>query len=128
MPGGARLIFFVAACLIPEATPLRAIVEDAIDAREALVPVEGPLIAHGRVLGICGGVVRIELLSHDGGAVARVDAKAGSWQAGPFAEMPSGLRWGCDADGDGVVAAVDVVSASTTDVPIAGGVLLLPSR
>ncbi len=101
-------------------------VEDAIDARDALVPVEGPIIGHGRVLGACVGVVRVELLANDGRAIARVEAKAGSWQAGPFSEAPSGLRWGCDADDDGVVAAADVVSASTKDVPIAGGVLLLP--
>lgn len=102
-------------------------VEAVIDAREPLIPVEGPLIGHGRVVGPCAGVVRVELLTKDGRAIARVEAPAGSWQAGPFSGVPSGIRWGCDADGDGLVAAADVTSASTNDVPVAGGVLLLPT-
>lgn len=70
--------------------------------------------------------MRVEATTTDGTVLDRVEVREGSYRLGPMAREPAQLRWGCDADGDGLVPAEDVVSAAAGDVPMIGAVLVLP--
>lgn len=126
MPGGARLIVLLAACLAPAPSPLPGAVSAPIDARGALTAEAGAVIARGRVVGACAGVVRVEFDSRSGEVLGRGVASGGSYLVGPMEQTPARVRWGCDADGDGVVPAPAVTAVALTDVPLTGAVLVLP--
>ena len=102
-------------------------IEVPIDARSELAATSGSVVGHGRVLGECAGVVRIEAATADGTVLDRAEVREGTYRLGPIAREPAKLRWGCDADGDGLVPAQDVVSAPVGNVPLIGAILVLPT-
>ncbi len=102
-------------------------IEVAIDARVELASSAGAVVGHGRVLGECAGVVRVEAATTDGTVLDQAEVRAGTYRIGPIAREPARLRWGCDADDDGIVAAADVASATVASVPLSGAVLVLPT-
>jgi len=70
--------------------------------------------------------VRIELVGRAGDTIARGEAHEGAYLIGPIPQDPAGIRWGCDADGDGTIAGVDVYHASVPPIPLSGAVLVIP--
>lgn len=98
----------------------------AIDARSAPAAAAGTVRGHGRVVGGCSGIIRVEAADEEGVVLARAEAGGGRYALGPMQSAPDQLRWGCDEDGDGVVLAEAVAHAPIGWVPLTGAVLVLP--
>ncbi len=126
MPRGGGLIVWLLACLEPAVDRHPRDIEAPIDARTAPPAASGSVVGHGRVVGECVGVVRVEAATADGAVLDRAEVRGGTYHLGPIAHEPAQLRWGCDVDSDGLVPAEDVVSAAVGNVPLIGAVLVLP--
>ncbi|GDX82847.1 hypothetical protein LBMAG42_46580 [Deltaproteobacteria bacterium] len=127
MPRGGGLIVWLLACLEPAVDRHPRSIEAPIDARSDPPASVGSVVGHGRVVGECAGVVRVEAATADGTVLDRAEAREGSFRLGPISTQPAQLRWGCDVDGDGVVSAEAVASAPVGSVPLIGAVLVLPT-
>jgi hypothetical protein len=134
VPGRARLIVALfAGCLPPARTgpqdavspqPIRAIAPRVT--QEAIQATGTARALHGLVRGTCDGIVRMEVLdSPEQGPLTVAEAHRDFHL---FVPDTTGLtlRYGCDADEDGIVEAADVVTAP---MPGLGGIteLLLPT-
>ncbi len=104
--------------------------EAPIDAREAVTPDPGAqgVAPSGGVAGTCAGGTWVELQDAKGEVLGRVQAQRGTWAFSPVSRPITVLRYGCDHDSDGIVAAADVSTLDAARLPERGTMLvLLPS-
>ncbi len=129
LPGGAGLIVLLACAELAPA-PARPHLEAPLDAREmpSADPEARGVAPSGGVVGTCGGTVWVELQDAKGEVLGRVQALRGAWSFEPVSRPVSVLRYGCDIDNDGIVAAPEVSVLDAGRLPERGTMLvLLPS-
>ena len=126
MPCGARLILAFIACLSPVPAPSGAALPPPLRADAAPPATGGTLRAHGRISGVCPGVVLVAWFNADGDLLAQTRASGGRWSLGPVAGVPASIHWGCTTAG-GVVPPEHVVVAGFDEVPLQSSVLVLPT-
>lgn len=81
----------------------------------------------GTVVGDCAGNILVEAQDAGGNPLARTRVSAGAWSLPPITQAIVTLRYGCDAQGDGLVAATDAVEIKAPRSPDKNLILILTS-